>query len=179
MRLFHFSDDPHIAAFVPRPVDTPAPRTAGMEWLNGPLVWAIDEAHQAMYLFPRECPRILVWPTATTSADDRAAWARDNTARMTAYVEAAWLDRLTRGVLYRYEFRDDDFDDLGDAGMWVSRKVVIPIANERITDFATALKAQDVDLRAVESLTPLRSLWDTTLHASGIRLRNAAGWNAG
>ncbi len=27
-------------------------------------------------------------------------------------------------------------------------------------------------------LTPLRGIWDTSLHASGIRLRNAQDWGA-
>ena len=29
----------------------------------------------------------------------------------------------------------------------------------------------------METLTPLRGLWETTLHTSGIRLRNAVGWD--
>ena len=57
-RLYHFSDDPSITRFVPRPVLVPATRPPGSDWLNGPLVWAIDEWHQPMYLFPRDCPRI-------------------------------------------------------------------------------------------------------------------------
>jgi hypothetical protein len=28
----------------------------------------------------------------------------------------------------------------------------------------------------MESLAPLRDVWSTSLHASGIRLRNAQGW---
>ncbi len=60
MRLFHFSDDPAIALFVPRPVAVPLARSAGREWLNGPLVWATDELHAILYLFPRDCPRVLV-----------------------------------------------------------------------------------------------------------------------
>jgi hypothetical protein len=39
MRLFHFSDDPSINLFTPRPVRVPSSRRPGMEWLNGPLVW--------------------------------------------------------------------------------------------------------------------------------------------
>jgi hypothetical protein len=34
-----------------------------------------------------------------------------------------------------------------------------------------------VELRVMERLTPLRHVWSTSLHASGVRLRNAAGWN--
>ena len=51
-RLFHFSDNDTIKLFHPRPVCVPVERLKGLEWLNGPLVWAIDEWHQPMYMFP-------------------------------------------------------------------------------------------------------------------------------
>jgi hypothetical protein len=60
MRVFHFSDDSAIATFEPRPMLVPSKHTAEIEWLNGPLVWAIDESVDFMYLFPRHCPRILI-----------------------------------------------------------------------------------------------------------------------
>ncbi|MBA4011063.1 MAG: hypothetical protein C0481_04280 [Phenylobacterium sp.] len=176
MRLFHFSEDPGIARFEPRPVRTPSARPPGREWLNGPLVWAIDEPHQAMYLFPRDCPRILLWPTAATTPQDRAAWWGESAARMLAHVEQRWLEVLTSARLYRYELPPDSFDCLDDAGMWVSREPVTPFSVEEIADLPAALAACDAELRVVDSLTPLRGVWDTTLHASGIRLRNAAGW---
>ena len=149
MRLFHFSEDPAVARFEPRPVRTPSARPPGREWLNGPLVWAIDEPHQAMYLFPA----------------DRAA-----------YVEARWLPALNAARLYRYELPVKSFESLDDAGMWVAREAVTPLAMEELSDLPGALSACGVDLRVVESLTPLRGVWETTLHASGIRLRNAVGW---
>lgn len=178
MRLFHFSDDPAIGTFVPRPVRVPAPPPAGREWLNGPLVWAIDEPHQPMYLFPRDCPRILLWPTATTTAADRAQWLGGTTSRMRAFIEVAWLDRLASATLQRYEFADAAFTDLADAGMWVSRTAVAPIAQSDVRDLVGELRAQDVDLVVLDSLVPLKGVWSTSVHASGIRLRNAAGWAA-
>ncbi|MGO7421998.1 DUF6886 family protein, partial [Rhizobium ruizarguesonis] len=33
-----------------------------------------------------------------------------------------------------------------------------------------------VELRVVDTLTPLKGLWGTSLHVSGIRLRNAGDW---
>lgn len=77
MRLFHFSDDPDIAVFEPRPVLIPSVRPIGREWLNGPLVWAIDGDHDFMYLFPRDCPRILIWATAETTEAERRHWLGD------------------------------------------------------------------------------------------------------
>ncbi len=121
MRLFHFSDDPKIVRFEPRPVRTPARRPLGREWLNGPLVWAIDEAHRALYLFPRECPRILIWPTATTTREDRELWFAGSAARMIAFVERSRLDELAGASIFRYELPRVEFVALEDAGMWVSQ----------------------------------------------------------
>lgn len=177
MELYHFSDDAEIAVFQPRPVRTPSPRGPGRDWLNGPLVWAIDDAHQALYLFPRDCPRILVWPTAATSAADRQRWFGDNSARIVAYVEWAWFERLRTATLFRYALPPDAFESLDDAGMWISRTAVRPTGLDTLTDLPAALRGQGVELRVTERLTHLRGLWDTTLHASGVRLRNAQDWS--
>jgi hypothetical protein len=176
MRLFHFSDDPDIEVFTPRPVRVPAVRPPGREWLNGPLVWAIDEAHQPMYLFPRECPRILVWALAQTTDEDRARWWQGSSARMIAFVGESWRERLSAAHLYRYELPGAPFEDLRDAGMWVARTDVRPLEVKRIDSLPDRLRHEGVDLRIVDSLVPLRDVWNTSLHASGIRLRNATGW---
>jgi hypothetical protein len=177
MRLFHFSDEADIEVFVPRPVRTPSERGPGREWLNGPLVWAIEAQRQAMYLFPRECPRILAWATPRTSPADQARWFGGGPAKTLAYVEYDWLDRVRAGALYRYEFDLGGFESLEDAGMWVSRRTERPVGCEKIDDLVAALRSQAVELRVVESLSPLRGLWDTSLHVSGVRLRNAKGWS--
>jgi len=173
MQLFHFSEQGDIEAFAPRPVAVPSRRAAGMDWLNGPLVWAIDDWHQPMYLFPRDCPRILLWPTAaTTSEDRRAHWT--TSSRMIAYVESGWSARLARAVLYRYTLPGEGFECLNDAGMWVSRSVALPTEVEEITDLPASLGDANVELRVVPSLEPLKGLRNTSLHVSAIRLRNAS-----
>lgn len=177
MRLFHFSDDPDIAIFEPRPVLVPSQRRAGEEWLNGPLVWAIDTWHQPMYLFPRECPRILLWPTPRTTEEDRRLWWGDSRARIIAYVERGWFERLEAESVFRYEFGDVGFENLNDAGMWVSRTPVTPNSVSRLDDLPHELEAQDVELRVLDRLVPLRNVWNSSLHASGVRLRNAEGWD--
>ncbi|MDP1873824.1 DUF6886 family protein [Phenylobacterium sp.] len=176
MQLYHFSDDPGIAVFEPRPVRAPSERGPGREWLNGPLVWAIEAARQAMYLFPRDCPRILLWPTETTSAADHAAWFGASPAAAIAYVEWAWLERLRAATLYRYALPAEAFKSLDDAGMWVARETVTPTGCEALSDLPAALREAGVELRLTETLTHLRPVWDTTLHASGIRLRHAKDW---
>ena len=155
----------------------PSEREPGWEWLNGPLVWAVDEAHQATYLFPRDCPRILLWPVPTTSPDDLASWFGPRPWRTIAHVEWAWLERIRTAVLYRYELPVDGFEPLRDPWMQVCRRAVEPLVVERIDDLLGALADASVELRVMPSLTPLRDVWSTTLHASGIRLRNAQGWS--
>ncbi|MFI4976960.1 MAG: DUF6886 family protein [Caulobacterales bacterium] len=177
MRLFHFSDDPTIEVFTPRPVRTPAERPPGREWLNGPLVWAIEEDWQAMYLFPRDCPRILLRQTAATTDADRDHWWGDRASRWIAHMEWAWFERLRAATAYRYHLPVAPFENLGDAGMWVAREAVEPLGMDAITDLPAALAAQGAELRLMHSLVPLKDVWDHSFHASGIRLRNAQGWN--
>jgi len=178
-RLFHFSDDDAIALFEPRPVRIPSPRPPGREWLNGPLVWAIDEWHQPLYLFPRDCPRILLWRLPRSTAADVDRYFGRSGARMLAYLEAGWLPQLERGSLNRYELPAASFESLDDAGMWVSRTAVQPLARTVFADLPAALAADGVELRVLATLTGLRDVWQTSLHASGIRLRNAKGWSDG
>jgi hypothetical protein len=59
--------------------------------------------------------------------------------------------------------------------MLVTREPVKPLRVDKI-DVPTAMRQAGVELRVMERLTPLRGVWDTSLHASGIRLRNAQGW---
>jgi uncharacterized protein DUF6886 len=176
VRLFHFSDDPAIERFVPRPVSVPSDRGEGRDWLNGPLVWAVDEWHSPMFFFPRECPRVLLWPLPGTTPQDRERWLGSTAARIVAHVERTWWDRLRSAAIHRYEVPAATFESLDDAGMHVSRSEVTPLGVRTLSDLPDALAAAGVELRVLEDLTPLRGAWVTTLHASGIRLRNARGW---
>jgi hypothetical protein len=172
--LFHFSEDPSIEVFEPRPVRVPAERPPGQAWLNGPLVWAIDCWHAPLYFFPRDCPRVLLWKKPdTTDADLDRWWRGMRERRMQAHIEAAWLDRLRTARVYRYAFAPEPFERLQDAGMCVARKAVWPLAVEPVGDLEAALAAADVELHVLEDLLPLQGVWQSTLHASGIRLRNA------
>jgi hypothetical protein len=175
-RLFHFSEDPAIEVFSPRPVRTPSERAPGRDWLNGPLVWAIEEAWQAMYLFPRDCPRIVLWPGAHATREDLDRWWDGRQCTAIAHLEWAWFERFRTARIHRYALPAGPFEDLNDAGMWVSRTAVRPLHKETLDDLPGAMRALGVELRVMESLTPLRGVWETSLHASGVRLRNAQGW---
>ena len=168
MPLYHFSEAPGIEVF--------APHSVGHRPEVEPLVWAIDEWHQPMYHFPRACPRILLWVLPTTSEADRERWFGASSARMLAHIEWDWLERMRSTRLYRYALPEESFESLNDAGMYVSRETVEPLAVESVGDLLEALRNADVELRLLERLTPLRDVWSTTLHASGIRLRNAQDW---
>jgi hypothetical protein len=178
MELSHFSEEPDISLFEPQPVRVPVERPIGQEWLNGPLVWAIDQPHSILYLFPRECPRILVWPTKETTLRDRQRWLGGSTASAVAYVEHRWLERIRHTNVFRYDMPTATFEPVGDVGMWVSRTSVRPSFCEMIEDLPHRLVDAGVELRTRPNLTELKSVWKSSLHASGIRLRNAIGWGA-
>jgi hypothetical protein len=48
---------------------------------------------------------------------------------MLAHIEQAWLDRLKTTPVHRYLFDAGPFEDLGEAGMWVSRWPSSPSAS--------------------------------------------------
>lgn len=174
MRLFHFSDEDGIGYFQPRPVQTPSTRQPGREWLNGPLVWAISEEYQQLYLFPRECPRVVIWSQPESTAADRSLWLGDISPeiRAVAYVEHAWTQRLSSAHVFRYSLPATTFESIEDAGMFVSRQAVCPLAVEKVSDLPAALNAAATELRTVDNLASLKEVWNSSLHASGIRLRN-------
>lgn len=176
MRLFHFSENPDIDVFIPRPVRVPVERPSGMEWLNGPLVWAIDDEHQPMYLFPRERPRILLWATPTTSAEDYDHWWQGSNSNILAYIEEAWFEQVKNATIYRYEMPFPPFEAINDAGMWIAKTAVKPLRLDALSSLLEEHRAHDVELRVVENLLPLKGVWRSSLHASGIRLRNAQHW---
>jgi hypothetical protein len=95
---------------------------------------------------------------------------------MIAHVEWEWLRRIHDQTLYRYQLPPDSFQYIEDGWMWVSKAMVTPVQVERIDDLLGALRELNVELRVMDSLLPLRQLWTTSLHVSGIRLRNAMGW---
>ena len=169
MSLYHFSDEPGIEVFVPRP---PIARPE-----VEPLVWAVDAEHAWTYLFPRDCPRVLLWKTSQTNDTDWRRWAGANETERVAAVEWHWFERLKSQRLYRYRFEADLFRPMDDdPWMYVSRDAVRPDGMEVIGDLVKSLAESGVELRFMPSLRPFRGAWQSTVHFSGIRLRNAVGW---
>ncbi|WP_408307698.1 DUF6886 family protein [Paraburkholderia bryophila] len=65
---------------------------------------------------------------------------------------------------------------MGEVGMWVSQTSVEPVDLLTMRDLLNELESHGVELRVMERLTPLKGIWSSSLHASGIRLRNAQDW---
>lgn len=148
-----------------------------MAWLNGPLVWAIDAVHSPLYHFPRDCPRIVMWKLPGTTADDVATYWHDRSKHMVAFFEEAWLDRINSTRMFRYELPTRSFIDLQDAGMHVSTLGVTPLNVDTLDDLLGCLDNAGVEVRSLPDLSPLKAAWSTSLHVSGIRLRNAKNWH--
>lgn len=164
--LFHFSEDPSIKRFVPH-----VPRTNPR---HAPAVWAIDEGHAPLYWFPRDCPRVTVWPrSAHEEIAFRIAFAT-RAARMHA-IELGWLNRMRTTVLYQYAFDASAFTPWPDAtGQWICSREVEPRSVTPVGDLLAAHAEAEIELRLVPSLWPLRDLavsdqWDYSI----VRMSNA------
>lgn len=142
------------------------------------MVWAVDEAHAWTYLFPRDCPRVLLWPVESTTSGDREHWLHAADGKV-ACIEWDWFEQLSSTTLYRYELPPESFRPLETEDtewMYVSRVEVTPMNVAPIGSLLDALASSGVELRLMPSLAPLHGAWESTVHFSGIRLRNAKGW---
>ena len=148
MRLFHFSEDPTITMFEPHvPATNPSQDSA---------VWAIDEAHQAAYWFPRDCARVTVWCDEPTRQAAFEHQFRAVASRLHA-IEASHLAVMTATVLYRYELPSDRFEPWAEAdGQWVAHEPMAPVGIEQMGDLVAAHQTAGIELRILDSLWSLR-----------------------
>ena len=128
--LYHFSEDPYISRFVPHvPLTNPS---------HAPAVWAIDAAHAPLYWFPRDCPRVTIWPRSAHDQPDFQVRLTTAATRVHA-IESVWLERMRDAVIYRYEFEAEGFVPWADAdGQWISDREVVPIRVTPVSDLLTA-----------------------------------------
>ena len=166
MQLFHFSEDPTIERFVPH-----VPRTNPTQ---APAVWAIDEDHQPLYWFPRDCPRVTAWPRGP---GERAAFevAFSTTAPRVHAIEQIWLGRMRATQVYRYTLPTGPFRPWEDAsGQWIAHDEVTPLGVEPLADLVAMHRDAGIDLRAVPNLWPFVDIaqsggWDFSI----VRIANA------
>lgn len=148
--MYHFSEDPTIARFAPH-----VPRTNPD---HPPAVWAIDAEHAPLYWFPRDCPRVTVWPL-----DQSAAAQFEQTFNTVAHrvhaIELGWLDRMRTTELHRYEFDAAEFTPWQAAsGQWIADHEVAPLSITPVGDLLVAHARAGIELRLVPSLWPLHDL---------------------
>lgn len=167
--MFHFSERGDIEVFHPRaPLGHPD---------TEPLVFAIDEWHQPLYFFPRDCPRIGVWPVETTSEEDKEWFSGQGDQRMLLYIDHSWQARHAAGEVWRYEFGPGQFEDCDDHGCWASRSSERPATVTRLTDLPGRIAEAGCRLIVADLSAIAARFWpDTTLHVSMIRMRNLEGW---
>jgi hypothetical protein len=165
LKLFHYSEEPNIPCFEPRPNKKVA----------GEMVWAVDEAHAVNLMLPRDCPRVTFATNATSTPADIDRLMGYTTARRVIVVESGWLARICACKLYEYAMPADSFE-LEDihAGYYISRTTVIPSHKRAIGDVMGELARRNVELRITPSLWPLRdAVAGSTLEFSISRMRNA------
>lgn len=180
MTLYHFSEDPTIEVFHPRPipnVGSPYNTAPPPERATDRLVWAIDEAHAPLYWFPRDCPRITYWALPETTPADRERYFGHTTARWVSAIEGAWLARMQSARLYAYRLPPEPFVpqwEGGGPGYYIAYDSVVPLAVEPVGDLLARHADAGIELRITPSLWPLRhALLTASLHFSMIRMRNA------
>jgi uncharacterized protein DUF6886 len=176
--VLHFSEDPTITEFVPH--------VAATARVPGAYVWAVDAERAPGYWFPRQCPRVLTWATASTTAADSDRILGPSGAPRLHAVEYAWLERMRSVRLYAYRLPAARFRPFGEPEPARLRGEPEPTAHvaeapvrplgppERVGDLFALHEEAGIELRV---LPRLWRLWDavvaSTLGFSGIRLRNA------
>jgi hypothetical protein len=164
--LYHFSEDPNIERFVPH-----VPRTNPTQ---SPGVWAIDSEHAPLYWFPRDCPRVAVFPL---HEGDRPAFQERFTtsARRVHAIESGWLGRMCGAQIYRYEFDAAPFSPWEEAnGQWIASTEIVPASVTPMGDLLVAHVDAAIELRIVPSLWPLHELvLESGFDFSIVRMHNA------
>ncbi len=169
MRLFHFSDDPHLELLKPRVPSRHPDRE--------PFVYAVDEAHQALYFFPPDCPRLAVWADSSSRAED-VEWLQERTdQRILLAIDSSWADRVARGSICRYLVSPESFFQENNHGCFVSR-LPIKVATPTIFDnLPQAMREADAMLAVVGSLSAFaHSIESSTLHVTMIRMGLLDDW---
>lgn len=168
-QVLHFSEDPTITRFRPHVAPTSS--------LPDAYVWAVDADQSPSYWFPRQCPRAMAWPVATTTAGDRDRIIGPGCGQRVHAIEYGWLDAMLNVRLYAYRLPADRFRPIGAPlpHAMVATEPVEPLGPaEPVGNLLRLHEAAGIQLRLLGNLWPF---WDaviaSTVQFSGIRLRNA------
>lgn len=167
--LYHFSEDPNISVFTPRP---------SMSFPNlPPVVWAIDKEHSPHYYLPRDCPRVIYWKAEWTSEKDIDRFFSDSSVDKIIAIENQWIERIRNTKLYMYTLPKETFElfeEAKTAGYYVSCKEIVPEKVELVGDLIEKILKENIELRFTPDLNPIRNnVVTSTLDFSIIRFRNA------
>lgn len=163
--LWHFSEDPSLGVFHPRPPSSGS---------GAPLVWAVDSRHAPMFWFPRDCPRGCIWAGPATSAEDRERFFGQTAAKRVHVIEAGWLEPLRACQLFVYRLPAEPFRPHEVGGYWVTSEVVEAVERVAVGDLLVRHAAAGIELRVTPSIWPFwRRVAGSTVEFSGSRLRNA------
>jgi len=168
MNLFHVSEEPSIAQFIPR-----IPLRADLDKSKG-LVWAIDEHHLPNFLTPRECPRVTYRAGEGTTQEDIERFF-SSPCRHCVAIEHIWFERMRNTSLYIYEFDPANFY-LQDAcaGYYVSERIEVPIGKTQIDDLFGELFRRGSEVRLLNNLWLLAdAVVQSTLEFSICDMANA------
>jgi hypothetical protein len=162
MKLFHFSEESSIEIFVPRVKENRRDMP--------PVVWAIDDAHEFTFYFPRECPRIVYTRTDDISDEEHAAFFSLTSSDIVVTLETGWYERMKNATIYRYRLPADSFQLFDEyAGYHISTQTVKPIEVEALDHLIERLIEKNIELRFTPSLYPLRNaIVNSTLRDFGI-----------
>jgi hypothetical protein len=165
--LWHVSEEPGLGRLVPHvPRSNPS---------APPLVWAVDSRHLPLYWFPRDCPRVCIWPVSTTAADDRDRFFGQTGADRIHVIESAWLERMRTCSLVAYRLPTGPFRPHSEVGgYWVADTPVEALDRIAVGDLLIRHVEAAIELRVTPSIRPF---WErvvaSTVEFSGIRLPNA------
>ena len=165
--LYHFSEEPDIATFVPRP-----------SRLGFDCVWAIDQSHAPLYYFPRDCPRVAFWSTPETTPSDKERFLCGAGSQKVLVIESRWLEAIEQCDLSAYSFDPAPFVSWTheSPGTHLAKETVTPISVAPVGNLMARITEAGWELRLTPTLKPLwEPLIASTMHFSGIRLRNAVG----
>ena len=167
MRLFHVSEEPDIAQFIPR-----IPYREDMDKSKG-LVWALVEESLPQWLTPRECPRVTYRIVDTTTQGDIEKFF-SSSSRYCVVIEHGWHDRMLNTPLYLYEFDPANFYFDQRAGFYVSDQTETPVSVTGYDNLLGELFRRGVEVRLVDNLWPLRdAVIESTVQFSVCDMWNA------
>jgi hypothetical protein len=148
--LYCLSEYPRIEIFEP----FISPRS--VKWLSEEVVIAISSENLSNYLFPPDCPRIVIFPLPKSSELDCERFLGPAKTGSVIAVEAKWFDKIQQTTLYCYQVPEESFMPLErNDSFYVSFKSVKPISVKPVYNPLGELMKRNIEIRFLPSLDKL------------------------